>query len=248
MKKIYTVVAAVVFAGALSARAADYFQNFDVMGTNGTAAPAGWSAMYLVGSSPDAILPAPVEMAAATNGLATLAIWNQTDSPVEWGNQLANEGGSPTSLNRLLGTSPTGTRGSVIQFSLNNAFGRTITNVTLSYDVAAMAAGVLKSGFSPGALDELPGYSFYYLDGTIWTHFASLDRTNSGTASATFILANPIASGGTLQVRWFDDNSYAYGPDTMYAIDNVSITVPEPTTLSLLAIGALALLSRRVKG
>jgi hypothetical protein len=247
MKKIYTVTAAIVLAGLFSARAVDYFQNFDSMGTNGTTAPSGWSMLNIAGTSTDSFIPTGAEMASATNGSSVLAIWNQTDSPTEWGNQMANEGATATSLNRLLGTSPTGTRGSVVQLSLNNIFGKPITYVTLSYDMQTMASGVLKSGFDPGAPDELPGYSFYYLDGSTWTHVSGLDRTSTGTASATFSLANPIASGGVLQVRWFDDNSFAYGPDTMYAIDNVSITIPEPATLSLLALGALVLVSRRSK-
>jgi hypothetical protein len=245
MKKIYTVIAAIVLAGLFSARAADYSQNFDSMGTNGTAAPSGWSMLNIPGTSTDALIPTGLEMAGATNGNSVLAIWNQTDSATEWQSQMANEGASPTSLNRLLGTSPTGTRGSVIQLSLNNTFGKPITYVSLSYDMQTMASGVLKAGFTPGAPDELPGFSFYYLDGSTWTHVSSLDRTTTGTASATFTLANPIASGGVLQVRWFDDNAYAYGPDTMYAIDNISITIPEPATLSLLALGALVLVVRR---
>jgi hypothetical protein len=248
MKKTYTIGAAILLAGVLSVAAADYTQNFDSMGTNGTAAPTGWSMWYIDGESLNAAIPVSSEMAAATNGASTLAIWNQTDSPIEWQNQFANEGASPTSLNRLLGTSPTATRGSIIQFSLTNSFGRPITNVTLSYDMQTMAAGVLKAGFAPGSVDELPGYSFFFLNGSTWTHVSSLDRTTSGTASGVFTFTTPVAAGGVMQFRWFDDNAYAYSPDTMYAVDNISITVPEPATLSLLALGALALVSRRRKG
>jgi hypothetical protein len=249
MKKIYAITAATLLAGAFGMQAADYTQNFDSMGTNGTAAPSGWS-MFVSqsGDSTEAAYLTSAEMVTATNGSSTLAIWNQTDSPAEWLNQMANEGATPTSLNRLLGTSPTGSRGSLIQFNLNNTFGKPISIITLSYDMQTMAAGVLKSGFSPGAADELPGYSFYYLDGSTWVHFAPLDRTTTGTASGVFTLANPVAPGGTLQFRWFDDNAYAYSPDTMYAIDNVSITVPEPATLSLLEVGAVVLIAARRKG
>jgi hypothetical protein len=49
-----------------------------------------------------------------------------------------------------------------------------------------------------------------------------------------------------MQFRWFDDNAATPFPDTMNAIDNVLI-VPEPATLSLLALGALALGFRRRK-
>jgi hypothetical protein len=186
-----------------------------------------------------------------TAGSTTLQVWNQTEGAATWGAGIAaNEGSSPTDLNRLLGTSPTGDMGDILQLSLNNSSGAPITAVQLTYDMKTMAAGVLKAGFDPGALDELPGYSFYFLDGdgSTWTHVSSLDLSSDGTASATFNYSTPIANGGTMKFRWYDDNAYAYSPDTMYAIDNVIINpVPEPTTLSLLAIGALALISRRRK-
>jgi hypothetical protein len=247
MKTIYTIAAGALLAGALTAVAADYTQNFDSMGTSGTTPPAGWSSWYIAGESLSVAIPTSVEMATATNGNQTLVVWNQTQAAAEWTDQLANEGATATSLNRLLGTSPTGTRGSVIQFNLNNTFGKPITSISLSYDMQVMAAGVLKAGFDPGAPEELPGYSFYFLDGSTWTHVAGLDRTTTGTASATFSYSNPVANGGTMQFRWFDDNSIPYSPDTMFAIDNVSITIPEPATLSLLALGALALVWRRGK-
>jgi hypothetical protein len=249
MKAHCIISAAIILAGLSSATAADYYnQYFDSMGTSGTTPPTGWSMRYIAGNGLNAAIPTSTEMDLFTSpGLATLAIWNQTDPPAAWTTQAGNMGSGPTDPNRLLGTSPTGSRGSILQLNLNNSSGSPVYRVQLSYDMYTMAAGVLSSGFDPGSIDELPGYSFYYLDGSTWTHLTSLDLSSAGTASAIFDYASPVANGGTMQFRWFDDNAYAYSPDTIYAIDNVNINIPEPGTLGLLAVGAAAMLWHRRK-
>jgi hypothetical protein len=248
MKQTYPITAAIVLAGVLSATAADYFQDFNSIGINGTTPPTGWTERYVVGTSLDTVAPTSSEIGTTTAGIATMSIWNQTDAATEWQNQLANVGATAASTDRALGTSPTGTRGTVVQFVLPNTFGKPITTVSLSYDVELLAAGVLKDGFAVGAEQELLGYSFYFLDGSTWTPVPALDRSTPGTASGTFTFTTPLAiNTGNIQFRWFDDNAYAYSPDQMYAIDNVSVTIPEPTTLTLLALGGLALVSFRRK-
>jgi hypothetical protein len=239
MKTYLTIVGAIILAGVSSAAAADFYnQDFDSMGIGGLNAPTGWSMWYIAGGGSSSAIPTSAEMAAANPGVPQLQLWNQTDGPDAWSQQGANMGANPTSPNRLLGTSPTGTRGSVLQLSLNNNTGTTITSLRLTYDMQSMTA--LQTP------DELPGYRLYYEDGGTWTHLTSLDLSSDGTASSMIFYANPVANGGTLQFRWFDDNAASPSPDTMIAIDNVNI-VPEPTTLSLLALGALALISHRRK-
>jgi hypothetical protein len=258
MKTNYAIGAAVFLTAVLSASAADFYtQNFDSMGTNGTAPPSGWSVLYLAGDSLSSTIPTSSDMAGATAGSTTLQVWNQTEGAMDWGSGIAaNEGSSPTDPNRLLGTSPTGDRGDMLQLSLNNTSGSTVTRVSVQYSMQLMAPGVLKTGFDPGYPEELPGYSFYYLDGSTWTHDSALDltpptpsspQTTNGTAFAIINLTTPVAPGGTLQFRWYDDNADGYSPDYMFAIDNVTIDIPEPATLSLLAAGALALILRRSK-
>ena len=240
MKTCRTIATLVILASLSSAVAANlpYFQNFDSMGTTGTTMPLGWSFWTIAGGSSSATPPTSAEMATAILADQPLMVWNQGDPPATWNANAGNMGLAPSPFNnRLLGTSPSGNRGGLLQLSLNNDSGAAITTVKLSYDMVTM---------TPPPDAELPGYSFYYLDGSTWTPFPSLNLTDTGTVSAVITYANPVANGGTLEFRWFDDNSSATSPDAMIAIDNVLI-VPEPATLGLLAVGALALISRRRK-
>jgi hypothetical protein len=253
MKTRYTIAAAIIIGSLSSAAAADFYsQNFDSMGTTGTTPPAGWSVFIINGSSSSLTIPTSAEMATATLGTTVpLVVWNQTQASAEWDTQAGNMGSTATAPNRLLGTSPTSTRGSILQLSLTNTFGAAISSISVAYDMTAMANGTLKPGFTD-THEELPGYSFYYLDGSTWTHVANLDLANDtlnsvGHASTVIHPSTPFANGGTMQFRWFDDNSNAFSPDFMFAIDNVVVNVPEPATLSLLAVGSLALISRRRK-
>jgi hypothetical protein len=169
-------------------------------------------------------------MAAALPGIYFLAVWNQSDGVDQWGQQAANMGSSPTDTDRLLGTSPTASRGSILQLSVTNTAGAAITSVYFTYDMKCMAHGTLKAGYPSNTPDELPGYRFYYLDGSTWTHVPGLDLTNSvansvSRASTTINLCVPVANGSTLQFRWYDDNADTYSPDAMCAIDNVVVNV-----------------------
>ncbi len=175
MKTNYTITAVIILAGLSSAAAADYFQDFDSMGTTGTTAPAGWSMRYITGNSLSVDIPTSSDMAfASVLGSSSLAVWNQPSAPISWSQQAANMGASPTASNRLLGTSPSSYRGSILQLSLNNNSGAPVYTVQLTYDMQTMASGVLSGSFEPGAIEELPGYRFYYLDGSTWTRLGDL--------------------------------------------------------------------------
>jgi len=163
-------------------------------------------------------------MGTALNGVPSLEVWNQGHTPDAWSQQAGNMGASPASTDRLLGTSPTATRGSILQLSLDNTSDAPIHTVSLSYQMQIMTGT---------AQSELPGYSFYYLDGSTWTPIPSLDLSSNGTVSATFHYSTPVPIGGTMQFRWFDDNDSAFGPDAMLAIDNVSVDIPAPAELAV---------------
>lgn len=253
MKTKYFFLLAAVLAGFVStASAYIYSQNFDGMGPTGTTAPAGWSMLYVPGIAETLTLPTSADMASAVAGQAILAVWNQTDTTTSWIDQAANMGSSGSATDRLLGTSPSQTQGSIIQLSLVNNAGHPVSSVSIAYDMKCMAYGTLKNGYDNTFVDEFPGYRFYFLDGSTWMRVGSLDLANDtlnsvGHASADVNFSAPVPDGGTMVFRWFDDNAEPFGPDTMYAIDNVSVLVPEPGTLSLLAVGALALVYRRRK-
>ena len=251
MKLLRGISALLALVGLAAAARADfsYSQIFDSMGS-GTAAPSGWSVLTIAGASSTLTLPTSVTMTSATAGSSTLAVWNQTSAAVTWGNQAANMGSTASDTNRLLGTSPTGTLGSMLQLDLANNSGETLSAVNVAYDMKAMKNGTLKSGFSATA-EELPGYRFYFIDGATWTHVPSLDLANDtlnsvGHASATINFTSPVADGSSMKFRWFDDNGDPFSPDFMIAIDNVSVaSVPEPASLAVVAIGVVALMVRR---
>ena len=248
MKKLSSVIGIVVVGLTSTAFASlNYTQNFDSIGTLGTAFPAGWSEMYLEGSGSVSTPPTGADMLLALEGATSLVIWNQPEGATSFFVQAANAGATAASANRLLGTSPTSVRGEILQLSLVNDSGGPLSTIHLSYDMQVMALGTHKDGFP--IADELPGYSFYFLDGSTWTPFTGLDLSNEalnsvGHAEAEFSFTSPVPNGGTMMFRWFDDNSDNYSPDSVIAIDNVVVT-PEPSALSLLALGGLGMLLRR---
>jgi hypothetical protein len=245
-----TIAALIIFTGlSLTAAPLYYSQNFDSMGLTGTAAPAGWSMWLIDGDSGSLVVPTSAEMALAIATPFPLAVWNQTSPVTSWADQAANMGSTATDANRLLGTDPSGTRGSVLQLSLFNDSGVSISSINVSYQMKCMALGTpLDSATS----EELPGYSFYFLDGSTWTHLGSLDLSNDslnsvGNALGVLNFTTPVAAGDTMLFRWFDDNGATFSPDFAFAIDNVVVAVPEPSALSLLAVGVLAIIARRRK-
>jgi hypothetical protein len=239
MKTSRTIAALVILGGMLSPAAADFYsQNFDSMGT-GVAAPTGWYMYYIPGGGSSLTAPSGADIATADGGVPELIFWNQTDPPGAWSQQAANMGATSSDPNRLLGTSPTGERGMILDLSLVNSSGAPVNTVSISYDMQFMTAAQTP--------DELPGYRFYYLDGSTWKPFTSLDLSSPGTAFAQFYYTTPVPSGGTMEFRWFDDNAATPSPDTMIALDNLHVNIPEPATWGLLAMGALVIASRRRK-
>lgn len=254
MKTIYSIITGIILIGVPSTASAYYsifYEDFNSMGTTGTTAPAGWSHWYIEGFGPEATAPTGAEMADALPGSSSVAVWNQTDPNTIFFMQSANVGLTASDPDRMLGTNPSGTRGEIIQLSLLNNSGSAISSIQITYDMQVLATGDLKEGYS-GEHEELPGYLFYYLDGSTWTRFSGLDTTNDeldsyNSAAGVISFSTLLPDGETMQFRWYDDNSDAFSPDWLFAIEHVDVLIPEPSTLSLLGLGALVFIARRGK-
>jgi hypothetical protein len=138
---------------------------------------------------------------------------------------------------RALSTSPTGVAGAVLELMLTNNTGRTVTSLSISYDIRrfTVGSGTTDYGTGPGA-DEIPGYwLFYSLDGggtytnvsQLNTDINSVPNTVGVTHMAgQFDLSSPLADGQVINLCWVDDNGIASSPDQILGLDNVVITAP----------------------
>jgi hypothetical protein len=248
-----------------------YTQNFDSMGTTGTAAPAGWTVYSLSGSHEDfsfwtaaggyvTHLPSdtPTAINVGPTGADTLSAALTTLTAVT--------GPTNQKADRALGTSPTGNAGMELELDLTNNTGADMTSFNISYDIRRFTTTAdNNTGYDAGpdkGIEELPGYwLFYSLDGGVtFTNVATLDPTLAGPTGiivpntvgvtnvplTTVTLGSTWANGGNLTLRWFDDNAESPSPDQILGLDNVDMSqTPEPATMSLLALGALAILRKR---
>ena len=259
-----------------------YIQNFDSMGTTGTAAPAGWTVYSLSGSHEDfsfwtptngyvTHLPSdtPTAINVGPTGadvLSAVAITAVTGPTTSKGTGGYNFGLSTSSTDRALGSSPSGNAGTELELDLTNNTGAAVNSFNISYDIRRFTTTAdNNTGYDAGpdkGIEELPGYwLFYSLDGgATFTNVASLDPTLAGPGGiivpntvgvtnvpqTTVTLGGAWANGGNLTLRWFDDNAESPSPDQILGLDNVVVSqTPEPATMSLLALGALAILRKR---
>ena len=216
-----------------------YSENFDEMGTAGTATPAGWFVRK-------------GDTGAFTTAITTNAGGVVNSGVYNYGN--ANYGGG-TSNRALVGiTSTTTTTTSNLELQLTNNTGAAITTLTLSF------TGV--QWYEDTAAKTLQ-FS-YSLDGTSFTRASAFDFTSPATAASastmnsagnppqtqaiggTLTLSAPLAAGATLDLLWYLPSA-ASANSVGLGIDNVSITsaVPEPGTIALALVGALALILGR---
>ncbi|MES1167493.1 MAG: hypothetical protein ABUL68_05760, partial [Pseudomonadota bacterium] len=172
------------FAAALAALAAPfaravnltavYAENFDSMGTAGTAAPAGWTVFaYTAGSNTtwaSSIPAAAVSGAGNANATVTASTAFTTTSATQGFNYAL----STSTSDRALGLNPTTTQGLALQLTVTNTSGAPISGVRVGYDIRRFTAGA--------SANELPGYwLFYSVDaGATWTNVAALNPTVAG--------------------------------------------------------------------
>ncbi len=247
---------AVVYNGA-------YAENFDEIGTAGTALPNGFT--YFVGESGTSNTTWSSATGIVANGatgsvasmVANTAGLTAVTTPSGTNNNGFNAAASSTSTSdRLLATSPTQVSGAAFDLTLTNSTGMAINALTLGYTIQRYT--------TVATANELPGYEiFASLDGATWTNIAafntSLDGAN-GTiavpntvgstviAPTNFALPSAWAAGASLQIRWVDDNAVQTSPDQIIGLNNV-VLVPEPSTWAAMVSGAallgLTILRRR---
>lgn len=222
----------------------NYSENFDGMGPAGVTLPSGWKVRNLAGNkssytSPNQITPAVVAGATTTSS-QTLTAWNYNASSPNLTTfaTAANVGGASGDTNRALGANPTNIGGTVLELTLTNATNNAIASAVLSYDMRVFNA-------IPAISEEIPGYKVFFstTGGTSAAEWQALPEltltqtvTGSYTASMVVTPSAPIPFGGSLYLRWVDDNDSTNSPDITYAIDNVHVmTVPEPSTGAALA-------------
>lgn len=246
------ILAALWLGGAASASAAvslvsSVSENFDSMGTTGTAPPAGWSMKVANGGSnttwSNSVPIAGSGSISVATMTATSGALTAASAPTTTNNNGFNAQGS-AAADRVLATSPTSVAGAAIQLQLVNDTGKPLSSLTTGYEIRRFTAAA--------SANELPGYwLFYSLDGgSSWTNVAALNPTLAGsgvqvpsTAGVTvvpptnFILGSSWAEGTQLLLRWVDDNAAATSPDQIIGLDNVSIAAPptigSPPSVSL---------------
>jgi hypothetical protein len=192
---VATIVAAVLIVISRPALAApisftgSYSQNFDSMGTAGTAAPAGWAEYGLSGSHDQfrfagstaaittTVLPSDFsdEIVSGHDSLTltknpTLTAATPTNQRLASG---FNFGLAASPNDRALGASPTGVAACELELGMINNTGAPISTVNVSYDIRRFSTTASNNSGYIGAnvgLEELPGsWLFYSLDGgTNW--------------------------------------------------------------------------------
>lgn len=228
------LLAALFMLTAVAAQAVNlttiYSENFDSMGTAGTAPPAGWSFYGDFGGAREtftdaiAITGASVVGGTLNNTLTVATTFTASSNTAGFNFALP-----ASTTDRALGTSPTSGQFAALQLSLTNSTGAPLHSLRIGYDIRRFTA--------PGSANELPGYwLFHSLDnGATWTKVSTLNPTLTNvpntvgvtTISATsFALGSPWPDGATLLFRWVDDNAEATSPDQILGLDNLSITVP----------------------
>ncbi|MDB6058986.1 MAG: outer rane autotransporter barrel, partial [Verrucomicrobiales bacterium] len=232
-KFLFCITALLMFAlGAFQASAqitlgalTNYTQNFDGMGTAGTAAPAGWftgtnnAGGYFVGAT----LPASTSTVIAGTGTGT-------------GGGAYNLGVAGVGVvgDRALGTLAASSAQRNIEVRFVNGSGSSIGSFTVSYNGEQWRNG------ATSVTNTL--IMLYSTDGTQWTpmgnSFNFISPINGlvtaaaldGNASAnrvtgiggTYTPAAPVPNGGTYYFRWSDQDDVSN--DNMMAIDDLTIT------------------------
>lgn len=249
---VVSLVAGSAF-GQASFGVAGYTQDFDSMGTGGTAAPLGWkhfAANFGSNTTWGTTIPT-----GGANSVATMPITQATTvltaitTPTANNNNGYNAAISGSALtDRVLATAPTTNAGAFLQLELgNNSGGDLLAGfaLTISFDTVRCNA--------PTTANELPGYWLFASQdgGTTWSNvlanptISTVPNTVGVTASSlTYTLSSAWLSGTSIHLRWVDDNANQTSPDQIIGLNNVSV-LPSPGAAALLGMGVLMGARRR---
>jgi predicted MPP superfamily phosphohydrolase len=232
--------------------ATGFSENFNSMGTAGTAPPTGFvlrSAAF--GTNATWTNATGIPASALTGAFTDSAGLTAATTPSGTNNNGFNAArAAATTSDRVLATSPTTNAGGVIDLALVNDSGADITAISISYDIVRFT--------SVSSANELPGYRLFFSlnGGGTWTEASALAPTLTNvpnTVGVTSIAPTTVSLGGdwdsasTLLLRWVDDNAAQTSPDQIVGLDNLVVTavVPEPAMVASLAAATVALFRRR---
>ena len=258
--------------GALLGPSGVYTENFDSMGTAGTAPPSGWQVYSIAGGSSTwtnttgsnstpaiGAIPNGAAVAGGTVSAGLVANDNPTGNQINGYNAT---GASGATSDRGIATAPTGIAGSAIELLLTNGTLNPISALSVSYDLRRYQVGADAAGRSPPAgipegSEELPGYwLFYSLDnGATYTAVNSLIPVGAGPSSQPVVpntvgLTNVSNASFALSGNWNVGSNLllrwvddnAIDPSPDQIIGIDNVRVAIPEPSSLAAILVLSLL------
>jgi len=223
-----------------------YLENFDSLGA-GTVYPAGWTGVRYAGSGTLGATLDPVVTTGSSSGGGIYNVGASGDADralgvvasgptvPRFGLQLVNNSGSTIEQLSLSGISEQWRTG-------NNE----TANETVTFEYSLNAADLNDLGATFTAISTLDLFEIQ-TGSTAGGAIDGNDAANQGAISGVLAGLN-WADGATLTIRWSDLD--AAGNDGMFALDNFNVSavaVPEPSSVAMISLGALALIWRRFR-
>jgi hypothetical protein len=257
-RRIYSFVALALAAagsafGQASFQPLGYSENFDSMGTAGTAAPTGWR-HFATSFGSNATWTSSVTFSGA-NSVATDAVTRTATTLVATNNPTANQNNgynaarsTSATSDRVLASAPTTVAGGILQLQLRNDTALSLPagfQLTIRFDTVRFS--------SVSSANQLPGYWLGVSQnaGSTWTNvgpnptIATVPNSVGVTSSTlTYTLSSTWNIGSSIYFRWVDDNAQETSPDQIIGLNNVSI-VPTPGAAMLFAAAGLVGIRRR---